>query len=218
MAQNIEVPGYQGTQHLDRGAIEKTVESEIGKMLSGESSSMPRELVDEKKRELATGARIREEAAVERINRDAVRRGIFRSGIAARGAREAHLSTEAEISRGERQIEVEKMVADHQDKLKAIQMSETWLNNLRQYELGKERNEIAREQIRATLALGYAQIAASKENARIAASAGRAMAGLAQEKWNFEKEHYNDSLVLMPNGEYKTPAAANAMNDMAFNW
>jgi hypothetical protein len=203
----IPVPGYQTTEQLDRGGIERTTQQGISDALTGKSSSMPRELVEEKKRELAIGARTRAESAGRALDYDAIKRGLFRSGIAARGRRELAMSTEAEISSGERAIEVEKMVKDHSDRMQALQMSQTWLDSLRNYELGKERNEIAREQIAATLSLGYAQIAAGKENARIAAGAQRAGLELARDQFEFEQQRYDDSLIDIGGNFGRVPPA-----------
>lgn len=183
---------------IDRTETEQMVEEGIQAALSGESSSMPTELVEEKKQKLATSARERGAGAAEAINRDALSRGLLRSGIATRNVREARLATEAEITRGEREIEIEKMIADHNDKMAALDRAENWLNNLRTYELGKERNQIAREQIAAQLSLGYASIQAQRE----AAAASRAMAGaslqLGRDELAFRERQWEESKIPIP--------------------
>jgi hypothetical protein len=156
-------------------------------LISGKISSFGPERAAALKQELLENARGRERQELEAADIDMIRRGVFNTGMAARAARDIRRGTSRDISKGEREIKLKQIAAEFTDRMAGLQMAQNWLTSKRNYELGKERNEIAREQIRATMALGYAQIAASKQNARIAAGAARAGLGLAREQFEFAK-------------------------------
>jgi hypothetical protein len=73
---------------------------------------------------------------------------------------------------------MKKMDAEFEDKMAGLKLSQDWLSQKQNYELGKERNQIAREQIAATMA--SAQLSAQVSREGIAASRGAAAASLRQ--------------------------------------
>lgn len=119
---------------------------------------------------------------VKRMQRDAeaaaARRGIFRSGMSLRMQGDISRDAMQAYSKGVREIMMKKIDAEHEDKIKGAEMSQKWLSDKRNYELGKERNAIARQQIGATMAA--AAMSAKVGMAGIRAANGRASASLAE--------------------------------------
>jgi hypothetical protein len=108
------------------------------------------------------------------IYADLARRGLLRSGAANPMMLEAMNATMQQRQQLIGQIEVKKVMSDFDDKLSAIDRSQTFLKDWRDYRLGKERNQIARDQISAQYA---------------SASLG---ASQASEQLEFEKKKYED--------------------------
>lgn len=120
---------------------------------------------------------------VRALDASAVRRGIFRSGMAQRGEADLRRNALNAYSMGVKDIMIKKMEAEFQDKMQGLQATQQWLSQKQNYELGKERNQIARQQIAATMAA--AQLSAQVQREGIRAASGRAAAQL-----NFQKEQF----------------------------
>lgn len=168
--------------------VETEIRDVLGQLKSGDISSMSKEQADLMKQNLAQSARARGEATIKKLDRDLVRRGIYRSGIAGRNAREVRLRTEADISAGEREIEIKRLTAQFTDKMAWLDKSQTWLRDRHNYELGKEQIAAQREATSASYAVGMASVEAQRYSARLSAGAARANLGFAQERFKWEKQ------------------------------
>ena len=153
------------------GDLNALLKQNIMDRLSGKNPSFSEEILKLQKQKLfeaGQGATFRARMAV--MN-DAARRGIFRSGVTSKGIRAVELEGMKQYTSGVRDLLIEKARADHQDMVEAVNAAQQWLNGLRQYELGKEQNAIAREQVKATLAAAAMSAAASRYAADRSSSA-----------------------------------------------
>jgi len=168
--------------------VETDIRETLGQLKSGEISSMSKEQADLLKQNLAQSARRRGESTIKQLDRDLIRRGIYRSGIANRNARNVRLQIESEISMGEREIEVKRLAAQFTDKMLYLDKSQTWLRDRHNYELGKEQIAAQREATSAQYAVGMASVEAQRYGARLSAGAARANLGFAKERFEWEKQ------------------------------
>jgi hypothetical protein len=168
--------------------VEGEILETLGQMRSGEISSMSKEQADLLKQDLAQNARSRGEATLKTLNRDLVRRGIFRSGIANKNAREVRLSVDREIATGERDIEMKRLAAEYTDKMAWLDKSQAWLTQKRNYDLGKEQLAVQREGIRAQYAVGMAGVEAQRYGARLSAGAAGARLKFDKEQFKYQKQ------------------------------
>jgi hypothetical protein len=171
---------------LEGKDIGQQIKEQFQGILSGELGSFTKERADLLKQQLRQDAFARERTAAKSLNADLIRRGVFRSGIAARTMRELKLNTLAEVTRGEREIAIQQLAAEFQDRMAGLQLAQGWLDSLRRYELGKEQIAATREASRAQIALGYAQIAASERNASRQAGVARARLNLDERQFRFQ--------------------------------
>lgn len=207
-------PGFDVRHSEQKGEdIEGTINTWWRDILSGKKGRYSPERVQMEKQKLWETEKGRESQLLERMNRDAVSRGIARSGLAHRGARQIALETASRISAGEREIKMQQVIAEWEDKMAALQMAQKSLDSRRQYELGKEQIAATREATRARTALGYAQIKAQKEIAGRQAGIAAARLGFDREQFDFAKQRYNESKVpVLPGmenvfGSDKVPAS-----------
>lgn len=168
--------------------VETDIRETLADLKSGEISSMSEEQAALMKQNLAQSARRRGEGVIKQLDRDLVRRGIYRSGIANRNARNVRLQIESEISQGEREIEIKKLAAEFSDKMLYLDKSQTWLRDRRNYELGKEQIAAQREATRAQYSVGMASVEAQRYSARLSAGAARANLGFARERFEWDKQ------------------------------
>jgi hypothetical protein len=115
-------------------------------------------------------------AQIKGMNTSLARRGLLRTGIAAKAEKDLRAEGMKAYSKGVRELIMKKMDAEFDDKMKAMDTGINWLNSSRNYELGRERNVIAREQIAATLQAASMQAEVAREG--IKAANGRAAASL----------------------------------------
>lgn len=156
-------------------------------LISGKISSFTDERAAALKQELIENARGRERQELDASDVDLIRRGIYRSGIAARSARDIRRGTNRDIGIGEREIKLKQITAEFTDRMAGLQMAQAWLTSKRNYELGKESNEIRRAAIAASTALGYARIKSSEKIAARNAGIAAGNLGLARESFEFNK-------------------------------
>jgi hypothetical protein len=128
---------------------------------------------------------------------DAISRGIARSGLSHRDYRDIMLATAQRISEGEWSIALQQEMTNFQDKMQALTMAQQSLDSRRQYELGKELNQIRREQIEAQYAVGMAQVAATRYSAQMQHGAAMASVRLARDQFAWQQETYNNSLISL---------------------
>jgi hypothetical protein len=100
----------------------------------------------------------------------------MRSGVAARAEKDLRTEGIKAYSKGVRELIMKKMDDEFNDKMKAMDTGINYLNSARNYSLGKERNQIAREQIAAQMAA--ARLSAQVQREGIRAANGRAAAAL----------------------------------------
>lgn len=94
----------------------------------------------------------------EAIKADQVARGMFRSGETGARLDAARNAAAGSYTSGVRDILMKKVDADMQDKLNALDRAQKWLDDLRQYSLSADMNNIQREQLKANIALAYAKL------------------------------------------------------------
>ncbi len=168
--------------------VETEIRETLGKLKSGEISSMSKEQSDLMKQNLAQSARSRGESTIKSLNRDLVRRGIYRSGIAGRNMREVRLRVEADISAGEREIEIKRLAAEFTDKMAWLDRSQKWLSDRHAYELGKEQIAAQREATSASYAVGMASVEAQRYSARLSAGAAGARLAFSKEQFKWQQQ------------------------------
>jgi len=183
-------PSAYGAGGPGGDSVEALIEKQFRGILSGEYGSFTAEKEGILLSQLRSEGRAKAAGLRSQADRDAVQRGIYRSDIALKRYREIDLSIEQQISDGENKVRLAKVEAEFNDKMKALDMAQKWLDSRRQYELGKEQIAAQREATAAQTALGYAQIEASKEIAGMQAGAARAGVGLAREQFEFSKYTY----------------------------
>jgi hypothetical protein len=137
----------------------------------------------------------------------AVRRGMFRSGMAQRTENDLRRGALTAYSQGVKEIMMKKMDAEFEDKMAGLKLSQDWLSQKQNYELGKERNAIAREQIAATMA--SAQLSAQVAREGIAASRG---AAAAQMRFNEQQAASSNAWKAMEFGKGLTPQGGYTSN------
>lgn len=152
---------------------------------------------------------------------DAARRGIFRSGVTSKAVRDVQNEGIRAYSSGVRDLIIKKMMADYEDKQKAMDLGMKWLDSKRNYELGLERNAIARDQIKASLAAAAMQAAATRYAADQSLKGTRAMAGASRAAtaqrsreagvWDEANQNYK----MDQQGNY-VPASAMSAGESAF--
>lgn len=189
--------GVAGSE-LQGSDIENIVNRSWMDILQGKSGRYSPERVAAEKQELWSTEKGRERQLLERMNRDAIARGVARGGLAHRDTRTIALETASRISAGERQIKMAQIQAEFEDKMAALNMAQKSLDSRRQYELGKEQIAAQREATRAHTALGYAQIAAQKEIARRQAGIAASRLGFDREQFEWSKEKYEESKIPIP--------------------
>ena len=173
-----------------RKDIEGKISGQISGLLSGEIGSFTDEKVALLKQQVQQTARSEEKRLMRDSNRDLIRRGIFRSGIAASANRKIGMATQRTVSKAYNEIRMKQIEAEYSDKMQALQMGQKWLDGLRSYEIGKEQIAATREATAARTALGYAGIAAGERNAKRAAGAARASLGLGYAQLELSREKF----------------------------
>jgi hypothetical protein len=145
-------------------------------LMSGKMSRYNDKRVQDMKTQLHQSTFGKVQAMKRQAEADAAKRGIFRSGMSLRMGMDISRDAMKAYSAGVTDIMIKKMEAEFQDKIAGANMAQTWLTQKQNYELGKERNAIARAQIAATMAA--ARMSAKVGMASIRAANGRAAAAL----------------------------------------
>jgi hypothetical protein len=137
----------------------------LSAILAGEESRFNPEVMQDLYAGVISDAESGKESARQGQYSDLASRGLLRSAAVTGSAQRADLMAAKLRSEGLREIRVKKVMTEWDDKMGALDRSQKWVDSLREYELGKERNQIAREQIGAQLAAASMQVAAQKEMA-----------------------------------------------------
>lgn len=194
---NIGSGGYVAANdpHSDLNLL---IKKNVMDRISGKSRSFSADIVSKMKQKLFESTQGQVSRAKQGIYSDAVRRGLFRSGTTSKGISMAENAGIKAYSSGVREILIQKAMADWQDMVKAVDSAQQWLNGVRQYELGKEQNAIAREQIKATLAAAAMQAGASRYAADQALKG--ALAGAGRKNTGSYYVDSTGSYVMGPDG------------------
>jgi hypothetical protein len=131
------------------------------------------------------------------------RRGMFRSGLAARAESDIRRAGITAYSRGIKDILLKKMNAEFEDKNEGLKMAQSYVTGQQNYQLGRERNQIAREQISAQLSIAAMQNKTAR--AGIAAANGRANAAL---RFSKEQAAVSQARFMMGQGQFYSPEGA----------
>lgn len=197
--------------------VERDIRGEFEAILKGEKGSFTNERLSLERQKLKEKATRTEARLNKELDRDLIRRGIFRSGVAARNAREVKLQVASDLSSGERELRLRQLEAEFSDRMQALQMAQTWLDSRRRYELGKEQIAAQREATRAQIALGYAQIRSSERNAKRQAGVASASLGLQRENFNFNVRKYEESKIPIPSELSPSFGGASSVPQNVFN-
>lgn len=166
----------EGGYHADPAVgaeLNELLKTNIMDRLAGKNPSYSKEILALQKQKLfesTSGAQLRGRMA---LYADAARRGIFKSGVTSKNVLRIEREGLKAYTSGVRDLLIEKARSDHKDMLEAVQGAQIWLNGLRQYELGREQNSVAREAIKAQIEAAHIQARATMAAASMAASASR---------------------------------------------
>src|SRR5574341_956480 len=167
---NYGPPG--GDYGIDRDAFNKmfkigdlesnTSWGQIENMLNGPSRFSPEivALMEGRAKGVQAGA---DRAAANAANSNLVRRGAFRSPAMARLEVESRNANAANFSKAAGDIQLQKVQADHEDKLQAIDRAQKWLGDLRDYSAKLDMTQADREKAIANIALAYTRLNAEKD-------------------------------------------------------
>ncbi len=139
------------------------VRSWIDKLLNGGLSMFTPDYMAQQEAKLFQASQGRLRQSNDEINRDAIKRGVGRSGIPVDLNAAALRTSGADYSKGVRDLLIEKQRSDIEMKLKGLDAMMKWLDSRRQYILQKESNALQREIGLANIRLGYSRIDAEKE-------------------------------------------------------
>jgi hypothetical protein len=156
--------------------MSKSIQDHISGILSGQKTRWTPERMGMAKDQLFESTVGQTRAQLKQMDASLARRGLMRSGVAARAEKDLRTEGMKAYSKGVRELIMKKMDDEFNDKMKAMDTAVNWLNSERNYSLGKERNQIAREQIAATMAA--ARLSAQVQREGIKAANGRAAAQL----------------------------------------
>lgn len=160
-----------------QSAFNLQIKEQLQSRLSGQASAFSPEVMAMMKQKLSSAVEGKKEASKTALRSDLVARGILRGGVGAESFQGLEISALKEYSGGIRDIMIEKAMSDWQDRKEAARDALAWLDSLRQYELGKESNAIAREQVKATIAAASIAASASMYAADQGLAGARAAAG-----------------------------------------
>ena len=144
-------------------ALYKELQDHFRDVYSGKMKRFSPELLQQMKDDVfrtTEGARNR---SIDDAKRDAVRRGIFRSGIPTGAMLEAGAKASAEFSRGSTDINIQAEQADYQAKADALQSQRALLDSKWQHVAQMDKNSADRQAAEAQLRLGYARIASEEK-------------------------------------------------------
>ncbi len=153
------------------------IKKQLEERLSGAASAFNPEVMGMMKQKLSSAVEGKKEASKRSLRSDLVARGVLRGGVGAESFEGLEISALQEYSAGVRDIMIEKAMSDWQDRKEAARDALAWLDSVRQYELGKESNAIAREQVKATIAAASIAANASMYAADQGLKGARAAAG-----------------------------------------
>ena len=183
------------------GAIGQQLQDALSKILAGEDLPWNADQIGRTKQELFETVQGRKKAALGNIDRDAVRRGIYRSGIAAEQAGETERQASSTYAQGSRAVDSQAVTENYQARMAGMDRAQKYLDSLREYWLKRDANDIARQSALAQIQLGYARIDSDR---------WQLQQQLAQNQSQFDESLWWTQIMnrLFPN-EYGTAATGN---------
>mgnify|MGYP001586935042 FL=1 len=182
--------------------MDALIQSNIKDRLSGKSTRFSPEVMGMMKSKLFEETQGQVKRSQARVRSDAIRRGIYQSGVTSGAVKDVENEGLKAYSSGVRDILMQKAMTEYDDRIKSIDAAQNWLQATRQYALGREQNAIAREQIKATLEAASIQASASRyaadrglDGALANAGASRAAAKMANQQWEASLVEYNGKMV-----------------------
>jgi hypothetical protein len=119
---------------------------------------------------------------VRALDGSMARRGLMRSGLAARAEGDMRRAGLAAYSRGVKDILLKKMDKEFEDKNEGLRMAQSYVTGQQNYQLGRERNDIARDQISAQLSIAAMQNKTARAGISASRSAAAASLGFAKQQ------------------------------------
>jgi hypothetical protein len=155
-----------GPLSTEADAASKTIWGELSNILGGKSTRFTPEVManlDSNAREASIAtARGSEDA----VRQDALRRGVFQSPQVTSEIGNIERSANSDYSRAANQNRIQKVNADFEDKMGALDRAQKWLDSQRDYIVRLDMTAAQREAALANIRLGYARIAAEERMLR----------------------------------------------------
>lgn len=172
-------PSYGESEYQD---LDNIIKRNITDRITGKRTRFSEDTIGLMKQELFEEVRGEISRSKDEIYEDAARRGTFRSGSEGQRVDRVIRAGLKAYTSGVRDIMLKKAMAEFDDMNQAVRDGQKWINDIRQYELGKERNVIAREQIQATITAAHISASAAKYAADKGLQGARAAAGGANRR------------------------------------
>lgn len=158
-------PGGKSTfQEPNDGGMGEQIRSSLSKTIAGDTTFSPEvmETLKANLRRTTDATQKRTEAA---IREQAAELGVsgLRSGQTRNELADAARMAGADYAAGVQNIEVQKAMKDFEDRMGAIDRAEKWLTDLRSYALGKDQNQIRRDELMANIGLAFARMSEDRE-------------------------------------------------------
>jgi hypothetical protein len=182
------------------GDADKSIKEYYDKILSGEEGRFSPEIMAQMKQGIFRESMGRAKASRDTAIRDSARFGTMRGGVLQARLQEIDSSSRAQYTQGVTDLMIEKAKTEFDDKMAALQGTQQWLSDKRQFYLGQKQIEAtiesARIQAGATVAAAALSAGATKAAAGAAAGAARHAANLGHEQWKAEFDFMTSNVTL----------------------
>lgn len=128
------------------------IQNQLKGIISGKFSPFSAKTLDALNQQTAESARAQELNNRDQITRDAISRGMFRSGATGAELAAATRGAGSQITQGARANAVEGAKANFQARQQALQQSQQWLDSLRTWVLNSDKNAMQKQQMMASIA------------------------------------------------------------------
>ena len=196
------------------GDLDKLIKKNLMDRVQGKNPKFSAEIMQHMKEKLFKETQGQTRRARMSLMADAARRGVFRSGATGGLIRDVEIAGIQAYSSGVKDLLIQKAMSDHEDMIKAIDAAQTWLANTRQYQLGLEQNDIARQQVKATIAAASMMASASRYAADQGLKGARAGAGAMRAG---QQQAFQDSRQVIRNSDTGKLGYAKGPNNTAMS-
>lgn len=163
--------GSSGYGNATMDALQQSILDTINGVLSGKDVPFDDKTISRLKDQAFAATSGRVGAAQDTLNQDLIRRGVFRSGIAAQNQQDLQRAGIQQYGQSATQIDIDARQANYEARMAGLDRAEKDLDRQQQYVLQKEMNEIDREKALATIKLGYARIASEEKQLKMSLDA-----------------------------------------------